>query len=192
VDCLTGEVLVLRADIVCEYGTSLNPAVDIGQVEGAFVMGIGYLLTEEVVIDKKGKQRTRGTWEYKVCRHTLCTGLYVCMYACILRLMYISFPVTFTLHDTLYQLTTQPPTTKDIPVTLNTTLLKNEANPLGMCVKMKNTLTHSHTLSQKITHSHTHRLYGKQSHWRAPFDDERVCVLRGEASRRCVRAWKGR
>ena len=43
---LTGEVKILSADIVYDMGSSMNPAIDIGQVEGAFIQGVGYLLTE--------------------------------------------------------------------------------------------------------------------------------------------------
>lgn len=48
IDVLTGEVQIARADILLDCGDSLNPAVDIGQVEGGFVMGLGAILTEEV------------------------------------------------------------------------------------------------------------------------------------------------
>mmetsp|Transcript_18171 Transcript_18171/g.43734 ORF Transcript_18171/g.43734 Transcript_18171/m.43734 type:complete len:1270 (-) Transcript_18171:138-3947(-) len=65
VDVLTGEVQVLRADILYDCGKSLNPAVDMGQAEGAFVMGLGYYLSEEVIIDDTGRLFTDGTWEYK-------------------------------------------------------------------------------------------------------------------------------
>ena len=65
-DILTGEVHISRADIILDCGTSLNPAVDIGQVEGAFVMGIGLCLTEHVQYEESsGKNLTNGTWEYK-------------------------------------------------------------------------------------------------------------------------------
>jgi len=49
IDTLTGESKVLRADILHDVGRSLNPAVDIGQVEGAFIQGMGWLTTEELV-----------------------------------------------------------------------------------------------------------------------------------------------
>jgi xanthine dehydrogenase large subunit len=49
VDTLTGEHRVLRADILHDVGRSLNPAIDIGQIEGAFVQGQGWLTSEELV-----------------------------------------------------------------------------------------------------------------------------------------------
>jgi len=89
-DVLTGEVQILRSDILFDCGISLNPAVDIGQCEGAFVMGIGYYLTEQLEVDTQGKLLQNGTWEYK------------------------------------------PPTTKDIPIVFNVSLLKDTPNPLGV------------------------------------------------------------
>jgi xanthine dehydrogenase/oxidase len=69
VDILTGEVKIRSADIVYDMGWSLNPAIDIGQVEGAFVQGIGYLLTEKLVFEpegpEKGRLNTDNTWRYK-------------------------------------------------------------------------------------------------------------------------------
>ncbi|OLF14116.1 xanthine dehydrogenase [Actinophytocola xinjiangensis] len=70
VDVLTGEVKVLRTDIAYDIGWSLNPALDIGQVEGAFVQGIGYVLTEDLVFQPPGEQaegrlNTVNTWRYK-------------------------------------------------------------------------------------------------------------------------------
>lgn len=68
-DVLTGEVKILSSDIVYDMGWSLNPALDIGQVEGAFVQGIGYVLTEKLVFepngDEKGRLNTDNTWRYK-------------------------------------------------------------------------------------------------------------------------------
>jgi xanthine dehydrogenase/oxidase len=49
VDCLTGDSSVVRADVCMDVGKSLNPAIDVGQVEGAFVQGLGWATTEEVV-----------------------------------------------------------------------------------------------------------------------------------------------
>ena len=66
VDMLTGEHRVLRADLVQDAGRSLNPAVDRGQVEGAFVQGLGWLTCEELVWDEQGRQRTLGPSTYKI------------------------------------------------------------------------------------------------------------------------------
>ncbi|BBN18891.1 protein MpAO [Marchantia polymorpha subsp. ruderalis] len=65
VDLLTGSVKVLQADLVYDCGKSLNPAVDIGQIEGSFVQGIGYYLTEQIKWDENGVLLTNGTWTYK-------------------------------------------------------------------------------------------------------------------------------
>jgi len=65
VDVLTGETQILQTDILFDCGISLNPAVDIGQVEGAFVMGIGYYLTEHIEYSLSGDLISDGTWEYK-------------------------------------------------------------------------------------------------------------------------------
>jgi len=66
VDTLTGEYRMLRADILHDVGASLNPAIDIGQVEGAFVLGMGWLTTEELVWNDKGKLLTNGPASYKI------------------------------------------------------------------------------------------------------------------------------
>jgi xanthine dehydrogenase large subunit len=54
IDTLTGEMRVDRVDILHDVGKSLNPAIDIGQIEGGFVQGMGWLTTEELVWDEKG------------------------------------------------------------------------------------------------------------------------------------------
>eukprot|EP00462_Mataza_sp_D1_P006273 CAMPEP_0175123580 /NCGR_PEP_ID=MMETSP0087-20121206/2322_1 /TAXON_ID=136419 /ORGANISM="Unknown Unknown, Strain D1" /LENGTH=1330 /DNA_ID=CAMNT_0016405287 /DNA_START=389 /DNA_END=4381 /DNA_ORIENTATION=- len=64
-DVLTGELEVLKTDIVYDCGNSLNPLLDIGQAEGAFIQGLGLLTCEEVVFDDQGRLRSEGTWEYK-------------------------------------------------------------------------------------------------------------------------------
>ena len=64
-DVLTGAINVLSSEIVYDCGKSLNPAVDIGQIEGAYMMGVGYFLTERVSYDAAGVLETSGTWEYK-------------------------------------------------------------------------------------------------------------------------------
>jgi len=65
VDALTGEIGILRADICMDQGTPLNPLVDLGQVEGGFVMALGYYLTEEVRWGSSASQLSLGTWQYK-------------------------------------------------------------------------------------------------------------------------------
>lgn len=69
VDILTGETKILRVDIVYDMGKSLNPAIDIGQVEGAFMQGVGYVLTENMVFNTDGPDigvmTTDNTWRYK-------------------------------------------------------------------------------------------------------------------------------
>ncbi len=66
VDTLTGEYRMLRSDILHDVGASLNPAIDIGQVEGGFVQGMGWLTMEELVWNDKGKLMTSGPASYKV------------------------------------------------------------------------------------------------------------------------------
>lgn len=66
VDTLTGEYQVDRTDILHDVGRSLNPALDIGQVEGAFVQGMGWLTTEELWWDGKGRLRTHAPSTYKI------------------------------------------------------------------------------------------------------------------------------
>ena len=66
VDTLTGEHRLLRADLLHDVGQSLNPALDIGQVEGGFVQGMGWLTTEELVWDKQGLLRTHAPSTYKI------------------------------------------------------------------------------------------------------------------------------
>jgi len=66
VDTLTGEYRMLRTDILHDAGTSLNPALDIGQVEGGFVQGAGWLTTEELVWDDRGRLRTHAPSTYKI------------------------------------------------------------------------------------------------------------------------------
>ncbi len=66
VDTLSGEYRILRADILHDCGASLNPALDIGQIEGGFVQGAGWLTTEELVWDDKGRLRTHAPSTYKI------------------------------------------------------------------------------------------------------------------------------
>ena len=66
IDTLTGENRILRTDILHDAGTSLNPSLDIGQIEGGYVQGAGWLTTEELVWDKKGRLRTHAPATYKI------------------------------------------------------------------------------------------------------------------------------
>ena len=66
IDTLTGENRILRADILHDAGASLNPVLDIGQVEGAYVQGAGWLTTEELVWDAKGVLKTHAPSTYKI------------------------------------------------------------------------------------------------------------------------------
>ncbi|WP_380053699.1 xanthine dehydrogenase molybdopterin binding subunit [Falsihalocynthiibacter sp. SS001] len=66
VDTLTGENRILRTDILHDAGSSINPALDIGQVEGGFVQGAGWLTTEELVWDDAGRLLTHAPSTYKI------------------------------------------------------------------------------------------------------------------------------
>ncbi len=66
IDTLTGECRVLGADILHDVGSSLNPAIDLGQVEGAFIQGMGWVTTEELVWDGKGRLTTHAPATYKI------------------------------------------------------------------------------------------------------------------------------
>jgi xanthine dehydrogenase large subunit len=66
VDTLTGEHRLLAVDILHDVGTSLNPALDIGQIEGGFIQGAGWLTSEEVVWDATGRLATHAPSTYKI------------------------------------------------------------------------------------------------------------------------------
>lgn len=66
IDTLTGEQRVLRADILHDAGRSLNPALDIGQIEGAFIQGLGWLTCEELVFRADGSLATHAPSTYKI------------------------------------------------------------------------------------------------------------------------------
>ena len=66
VDTRTGENRILRTDILHDCGRSLNPAIDIGQIEGGYVQGAGWLTTEELVWDADGRLRTHAPSTYKI------------------------------------------------------------------------------------------------------------------------------
>jgi xanthine dehydrogenase large subunit len=66
IDALTGETRVLRVDIVEDCGRSLNQAIDIGQIEGAYVQGLGWMTCEELWWDDAGRLKTHGPSTYKI------------------------------------------------------------------------------------------------------------------------------
>ncbi|KAK7126697.1 hypothetical protein R3I94_018021 [Phoxinus phoxinus] len=65
-DCLTGEYRTLRTDIVVDIGRSINPSIDIGQIEGAFMQGLGLYTMEELKFSPSGVLYTRGPGQYKI------------------------------------------------------------------------------------------------------------------------------
>ncbi|XP_016148470.1 aldehyde oxidase 6 isoform X2 [Sinocyclocheilus grahami] len=65
-DCLTGEYRTLKTDIVVDIGRSINPSIDIGQIEGAFMQGLGLYTMEELKFSPSGVLYTRGPGQYKI------------------------------------------------------------------------------------------------------------------------------
>ncbi|MEJ2804531.1 xanthine dehydrogenase molybdopterin binding subunit [Comamonadaceae bacterium PP-2] len=66
IDTLTGESRVLKVDILHDVGRSINPAIDIGQIEGGFVQGMGWVTTEELVWTEQGRLATHAPSTYKI------------------------------------------------------------------------------------------------------------------------------
>jgi xanthine dehydrogenase large subunit len=66
VDVLTGETRLLRVDILHDVGTSLNPAIDLGQIEGGFLQGVGWLTSEELYWNAAGELGTHAPSTYKI------------------------------------------------------------------------------------------------------------------------------
>ncbi|MFT6589918.1 MAG: xanthine dehydrogenase large subunit [Rhodoferax sp.] len=66
IDTLTGESRVLKVDILHDVGRSINPAIDIGQIEGGFIQGMGWLTTEQLVWNEKGHLSTHAPSTYKI------------------------------------------------------------------------------------------------------------------------------
>ena len=72
IDCLTGDHVVLRTDIVMDLGESINPAIDIGQIEGAFAQGYGLFMLEQMIHSPDGVLLTRGPGAYKLPGTVVC------------------------------------------------------------------------------------------------------------------------
>ncbi|CAL5190349.1 unnamed protein product [Lathyrus oleraceus] len=66
IDLLTGETRFLQTDIIYDCGQSLNPAVDLGQIEGSFIQGLGFFMLEEYETNLDGLVLEDGTWNYKI------------------------------------------------------------------------------------------------------------------------------
>jgi xanthine dehydrogenase large subunit len=66
IDTLTGEHRVVAVDILHDVGRSINPAIDLGQIEGGFIQGMGWLTTEELVFDERGRLLTHAPSTYKI------------------------------------------------------------------------------------------------------------------------------
>ncbi|MFQ3209712.1 MAG: xanthine dehydrogenase large subunit [Colwellia sp.] len=66
IDTLTGEYKTIRTDILQDVGASINPAIDIGQIEGAFIQGMGWLTTEELVWNEQGRLLSNNPATYKI------------------------------------------------------------------------------------------------------------------------------
>src|SRR5690606_2324918 len=66
IDTLTGEYKLLRADLLHDVGWSINPAIDIGQIEGGFIQGMGWLTTEELCWNDEGRLTTHAPSTYKI------------------------------------------------------------------------------------------------------------------------------
>ena len=76
VDTLTGEFKLLRADILHDAGNSINPAIDIGQVEGAYIQGMGWLTSEELKWNDAGRLTTHAPSTYKIPTVTDCPPVF--------------------------------------------------------------------------------------------------------------------
>ncbi len=66
IDTLTGEYRLLRTDIIHDVGDSINPAIDIGQIEGGYIQGVGWLTSEELKWDSAGRLLSDGPATYKI------------------------------------------------------------------------------------------------------------------------------
>ncbi|GJN12240.1 hypothetical protein PR202_ga30534 [Eleusine coracana subsp. coracana] len=66
INLFTGAITILRSDLVYDCGKSLNPAVDLGQIEGSFIQGIGFMIYEEHQTNSDGLVVSNSTWDYKI------------------------------------------------------------------------------------------------------------------------------
>lgn len=66
IDTLTGEAILLRADLLHDAGNPINPAIDKGQIEGAYIQGMGWLTSEQLVWNDKGRLTTHAPSTYKI------------------------------------------------------------------------------------------------------------------------------
>lgn len=66
VDILTGVHQINRVDLLEDTGDSMSPCIDIGQIEGAYIMGLGFWTTEKTVYNSEGRILTDRTWNYKI------------------------------------------------------------------------------------------------------------------------------
>src|SRR5690606_1593535 len=66
VDCIRGRYEIDEVNIVHDVGSTMNPRIDLGQIEGGLVQGIGWMTLEEIVFDEKGKLRSNALSTYKV------------------------------------------------------------------------------------------------------------------------------
>ena len=86
VDTTTGEMQVVRTDILHDVGRSLNPAIDLGQIEGGFVQGMGWLTTEELVFNNDGRLLTHAPSTYKIpCSSDVPSDLRVALFSNVNR-----------------------------------------------------------------------------------------------------------
>ena len=72
IDCLTGDHQVLRTDIVMDLGESLNPAIDIGQIEGGFMQGYGLFVMEQLIHSPNGALLTKGILQHIIYVKLVC------------------------------------------------------------------------------------------------------------------------
>jgi xanthine dehydrogenase large subunit len=77
VDTLTGEWKLLQADILHDAGNSINPAIDIGQIEGAYIQGMGWLTSEELCWNEQGRLTTHAPSTYKIPTITDCPQKFI-------------------------------------------------------------------------------------------------------------------